>query len=164
MDPTLLAGSIGAAAALLTYAGTQKAKRNDDQRKMYANAMLAVSEFQEMPYRIARRTDDHPETMRQLDERVRQVQERLNYYRFLLRLESPRVADAFEDLLRKTRDAGNAHRRSAWDGPPMLTPEGRSKRISFPYENQHELAVCVAQMRREVRGLTIGRRRRRQPH
>jgi hypothetical protein len=155
MNTTLVVGIIAALVAICGYTITSAMNRIERRSKVYADAILAVIRFQELPYRIRRRPDSGNETRAAIYQRIRDTQETLSYYAVLLRLDSPKVGKAFGELVKATREIGLQYRRDAWAAPPATKDEDMNLPISYKYENELELEKCIARMQQELSILRI---------
>jgi len=113
----VLAGVIavagGVVSVALTYNLNQRAARRQLQTKSFAEALTAVEDYAEMPYRIRRRPGT-PGARRELTEQISQIQSRIAFHQAWLCIETPSVARAYEDLVQAAkRQAGN-QMKQAW--------------------------------------------------
>ena len=115
----VLVASVGALAAITVYALSARRSAMDRKRVSCAEAMADALAWMELPYRIARRLDDSPETCRALADRMHHLQERLLYHSSWLQIEVPRAALAYELLLSKVRDEARPHLQEAWRRVPL---------------------------------------------
>jgi hypothetical protein len=113
----LLLTSISAAiVALIGFLLNQVALRNERRSRVYAEALSAVFEFQELPYRIRKRAASE-DSSAMIAQKISDVFVRLDFYRALLLLESSTVGNAYADLVRQTQAQGDSHRADAWKHP-----------------------------------------------
>jgi hypothetical protein len=150
INPALVVGILAAVVAILGYAITNAMNRIERRSKIYADAMLALVQFENLPFRIRRRSDSSDATRTIVGQRVRDVQEALFYHTVLLRLASPRVGAAFKALVEKTREKGVRYRHDAWTLPPARSDADMSLEIRYDYKNKDELDECILLMQREL--------------
>lgn len=150
IDPALVVGILAAVVAILGYTITNAMNRIERRSKIYADAMLALVQFENLPFRIRRRSDSSDATRTIVGQRVRDVQEALFYHTVLLRLASPRVGAAFKALVEKTREKGVRYRHDARTLPPATSDADMSLVISYDYETKDELDECIVLMQREL--------------
>jgi hypothetical protein len=150
IDPTLVVGILAAVVAILGYTITNSMNRIERRSRIYANAISALVQFQNLPFRIRRRSDSSDATRTIVGERVRDVQETLSYHVVLLRLDSPRVGTVFAELVRNTRKEGVRYRHDAWASPPATSDADMSLVVSYEYHNEAELEKCIVLMQREL--------------
>src|SRR5437868_3685712 len=95
---TLLGAAIAALAAVLGYAVSQQANRQARKTQFYAEALRAIKELEEMPYRIARRLDSSPETRASLGREINDIFVNVSFYLAWLEIDSPLVGRAYKLL------------------------------------------------------------------
>src|SRR3954447_13951203 len=105
--------------ALTGHWVTQHANRRERRSKVYAEALEALARYQELPYRILRRENDSGSTRAEMSRAVSDAQASLEYYRTLLRVESPEVGSAYARLVATTKREGGPFRDEAWTAPAM---------------------------------------------
>jgi hypothetical protein len=147
---TLLAASLATAAAVLGYVLTQMVGRRDRQAQRFAEALLAVYEYQESAYRILRRADESGPTRERLGELHGKAANGIRYHFALLKVESPLVAEAYYELFLRTRQVGSVFRAWAWSRPPLTNDAGMSESTSLVYGNDDEINMCLRCMRHEL--------------
>lgn len=114
-----IAAFIAVGVAVLTYRGTQRAARRERQAAVYAEALRAVEDYLEGPYRIRRR-DGSADQRAVITTFLSDVKSRHNYYQGLLRLHSPKeVADAYDHFVRETIAEAGPQMTEAWRLPPV---------------------------------------------
>jgi hypothetical protein len=111
---TVMAALVAAAIAVATYSWQQRQARRDQQAAIYSEALRAVEEYAEAPYRV-RRHDGTPETRTALTTHLNEVQSRLAYYAALLSIHAPReVAEAYERLVTTLKQQAGPQISEAW--------------------------------------------------
>ena len=117
---TVLAAFLTVAGAVVTaslsYGLNQRASRRERQTRAFAEALSVIEDYAELPYRIRRRPGT-PEARHELTEQISQIQSRLAFHQALLRMEEPGVAQAYEQLVRTTKQHAGAQMREAWLEP-----------------------------------------------
>jgi len=98
------------------------------KRDTYGQAFRAVATYKEYPYIIRRRRggdekEAADERARIADE-LREVQEDLSYFTGWVGTESPRVAHAYRELVRRTREIAGSQMREAWLADPNTSDSG----------------------------------------
>lgn len=113
-----IAGLITVLVAAWTYAATQAAARRERQSAAFAEALRAVEDYLEGPYRIRRR-DGSAAQRAEVTAWLSDIKSRHNYYRGLLRLHSSEeVADAYDVfVVAAIKDAG-PQMTAAWRAKP----------------------------------------------
>ncbi|WP_051879257.1 hypothetical protein [Streptomyces sp. NRRL B-24720] len=148
---TLVVGVVTAVVALIGYWSNQHIKRRETKIPVYAEALLAIHQYEELPYAIRHRKQaEDGEVRAMLAEKMSDVFARINYHQTLLTMDAPVVGQAYAALFDRTREYGGPHRREAWNTSPIVADVDMSQAAYFPYDNQDELDVCLLAMRREL--------------
>lgn len=100
--PAVVAALVAALVSLLTVWLTGRRARQERHRILFAEAFEACASYCELPYSVRRAND--PVRQQELSAEINALQARLNSHKARLRVEAPRVARAFEQLLSKMRD------------------------------------------------------------
>lgn len=155
----LLAGVIAVAGALvsaaLTYHLNQRATRRERRANVFAEALRAIEDYAELPYRIRRRTGT-PESRHALTEQISQIQSRIAFHQAWLAIEAPIVADSYENLVRTAKRQAGKQMTQAWNEPPTTKDSQVSLGVAYPREAIDEArGHCVTAMHE-----TLGYRRR----
>lgn len=119
---TLLAAVLGAliavGVAVVGYLTQQAAARRERVAAVYAEALRAVEDYLEGPYRIRRR-DGSAEQRAAITTWLSDVKSRHNYFQGLLRLHAPEeVADAYDALVAAAIQDAGPQMTQAWRQPP----------------------------------------------
>ncbi len=116
----LLAGLISVAGAAisvaLTYGLNQRAARRERHSRVFAEALTAIEDYAEMPYRIRRRPRDLT-AQHELTEQISQIQSRIAFHQAWLWIEAPSVAGPYAELVRATKAQAGTQMREAWLKP-----------------------------------------------
>lgn len=154
--PTI-AAAIAVAVALITRHFQLRDKHRDDLRALFAEALSAVADYQELPYLIRRRSDVSPMTTSDLSWHASQVQTRLDLFVARIQLESTQLGDAFEQLVRTARTEAGTHITDAWNQERILTDAAMVLGTRYPRDHADaERATCLALMRTHI-GIKPGR-------
>ena len=115
--PTILvAALVSAAVSIIGYWQNARAKRQDRQRQLFAEAFRSVMEYREFAYRVRRRP---PETDRSaITDALSDVQAQLNLHIATLEIEAPSVARHYTTLVSETRRVVGPQIAAAWEQPP----------------------------------------------
>lgn len=122
--PAIIAAGIAAMVSIVTVVVNGALHRRDRQRQLIAEAFEKVHAYREFIFVVRRRVPDDSE--KASDDRARiggelsQLQARLNALVAVLRVETPRVGDAYAGLLRETRHVAGGMIRDAWSQPSAL--------------------------------------------
>lgn len=154
----LLAGLITVAGAVssvaLTYGLNQRSARRERHSQVFAEALTAIEDYAEMPYRIRRRPRELS-AQHELTERISQIQSRIAFHQAWLWIEAPGVAGPYAELVRATKAQAGTQMREAW-----LMPVARKAahfNLTVAYERDKINAArsqCIDAMRD-----ALGRRR-----
>lgn len=147
---TMVAAVLGAAVTVLvaaaTFAATQAAARRDRRARVYADALRAVSDYNEGPYRVRRR-DGSAEQRAAVTGALNDVKSRIDFSQALLQLHAPtKVATAYDTLARCARAEAGAQMKEAWTKLPTATDA--QVNLDLPYlrpqtDAARERAVAV---------------------
>ncbi|HUB37984.1 MAG TPA: hypothetical protein VMA72_03960 [Streptosporangiaceae bacterium] len=154
---TILAAFLAAAVALSGYALTQAWNRRERRARTYAEALSAIRDYQELPYRIYRRQASDAETREMLGRLHSEVAARVRFYMAALEMESPLVSLAYRDLRNQTRGRGALYRHWAWQHAPIDSDAAMALDPPFHSDNDEEQRLCLACMRHDLK--TFDRRR-----
>jgi len=152
---TIIAALVAAAVATFGYAITARAKLLDDRRKTYAAALAAVCDYQELPYRIRRRSDSSAATRAALGTTISDIQRDLDFHNQLLELDSPKLGRAYRALVETSRGTGKPHRDEAWAQPPANEDKAMSFAKEYRYEDDDQWEFCRLRMREHLRLLPL---------
>ncbi len=116
----LLAGLVSVAGALisvaLTYGLHQRAARRERHSRVFAEALTAIEDYAEMPYRIRRRPRELS-AQHELTEQISQIQSRIAFHQAWLWMEAPSVAEPYAELVRATKAQAGTQMKEAWLKP-----------------------------------------------
>ena len=126
-------------AALITLAGVfvtnmvnMRTARHTRMGDVYANALQAVSDYLEAPYRV-RRKDGTAERRHTISSEISDIQSRMDHSAALLRLHAPAVvADAYDSYVRAAKDEAGPQISEAWDLPPVTADSGMHVASTYP--------------------------------
>lgn len=147
----VIAALIAAAAILIGYLVNQVANRRVEKTKVFAQAIEAVADYQEMPYRIRRRPASDAASRLTLSERVSDIQKRIDFHRAWLGIESTAVGEGYEALVAAVRREAGEHMKSAWKESLIATDEAMS--LGKPYacpETATARLECMKIMQRHL--------------
>src|SRR4051794_25433881 len=101
LDAAMGAAVVGAVAAVVGYVVNQQAVRRERRGQFFAGALQAIKEFEELPYRIAKRRDASSETRERLGLMINDAYVKVAYYQSWLRIDAPRAGLAYDVLARR---------------------------------------------------------------
>lgn len=95
----------------------QKAARRQERVKTYAEALRAVEDYQEAPYRV-RRTDGSAATRWQVTESISEIQSRISFYTAWMSIDAPAdVLAAYQAYVAAAKREAGPQMTAAWRGP-----------------------------------------------
>jgi hypothetical protein len=156
----LLAGAVAVVGALvsvaLTYGLNQRAARRERQTKLFAEALAAIEDYAELPYRIRRRPRTS-EGRHELTKQVSQIQSQIAFHQAWLSLEAPSVASSYNNLVRAARTQAGKQMAQAWLKPAITKDAQVNLGVAYPRDEINAArGQCVEAMRQ-----ALGRKRRR---
>lgn len=111
---TLIAGGIAGAFVLLGLMANSARARLDTRRAVYAEAVRAVSDYLEGPYRVARCHDDADQRF-ELSRDLSEIQGRLDAHLVLVELHAPGpVFDAYKEYISVARIEAGGQMAEQW--------------------------------------------------
>jgi len=115
---TVIAAIVGAGIAaffaIRAYKKQQADGRRDERAKLYAEALRAVEDYREAPYRILRK-DGSREARRDITQHLSEVKSRIRFYSGWLAIHAPEtVRMAYETYVRTARDEAGTQMTQAW--------------------------------------------------
>jgi hypothetical protein len=141
----------GIVSASITYTLNQRAARRERQAKAFAEALHAVEDYAEMPYRVRRRRDTK-EARYDLTDAVSRIQSRLAYHQALLQIEAPEVAANYARLVRAAKIQAGGQMQEAWQQPVLTADAEMNLRARYPRDEiDSARGVCITTMRATLR-------------
>lgn len=114
----LIVGSIAGVGSLVVYSLRSAADMRSDERKLLAEAYATVVLWREIPYRIARRLDDAPETIRPLIDEFHELQCDLIQHQAWITITDESLGRSYRALVDETKRLTAPCISKAWeDGP-----------------------------------------------
>jgi hypothetical protein len=134
----VVAALIAGLVALIVLAVNQYQARQDARRKDFAEALAAVERYAELPYRILRREDSTPEVRGRMADLVHGVQQDLLFHKSWVRIQSPRVAEVYDSLLRATREEAGSAMTEAWNKAPISNDKDMPLGVALRFPRMEE--------------------------
>lgn len=158
---TLLGIVVVAVVTIAGYLLTQAWARRERWARSFAEALAAVEDYLELPYRVRRRpAQDDGTTRFAITSQISDVQTRLKFHSAWLRLQNPAVALAYGALVRTAREEAAPQRHEAWRLPPIFEDSEVPMLTGYPHPRTDAArAACIEVMRDELR-VRIRMRRR----
>jgi hypothetical protein len=156
----LAAAVIAGMVALAGYLLTQWQAQRDRKLKVFADALAAVAEYEELPYRIRRRSASEGPIRAEIANRISDVQVRIAFHLAWLEIESPAVAEAYRALVDAARQEAGAHMKAAWNEPVLSEDAAMSLGIAYACPDTPAARErCIAAMRDHLELFRHGGRR-----
>lgn len=118
-----ISAGVSAAISLLTFWVAGLRQERARRRELWAAALAVTMAYREFPYAIRRRRcePEHCSEERvRLSEALRLVQQDLAQHQALMRIEDqPEVSEAYEQLVRRTREIAGGYMNDAWEADPI---------------------------------------------
>lgn len=138
----------GVLVALAGYFFHNHQARRERKMRAFADALGAVAEYQELPYRIRRRQGADAATRAAIAERVSDIQVKVAFHLAWLEIESVAVADAYRGLVAAARREAGAHMSAAWQEPVLADDAAMSLGTGYASpETDAARAACLSAMR-----------------
>lgn len=149
---TLTGALIAASGVIITLLFNAAKSRRDALATLYADALGAVAEYLEGPYRILRK-DGTATTRVAITSKLSDVKTAIDHNQALLRLHAdPGVADAYDAFVRAAKDEAGKQMHAAWTADPVTTDEGVNLHVPLPRGNSEAArARLVAVMQADLK-------------
>lgn len=109
---------------VLGWLWAQRRKRLDEHAKLLADAYAAVAAYKEFAFAVRRRDLDEPAKERvRISEALRAIQQDLTFHVAWVRGTTPRVSEAYDNLVGELRKTAGSAVREGWNTPPITTDE-----------------------------------------
>lgn len=115
----LIVGVLTAVASVWAYILQSKATRKAQERLLFAQAFAAVTSWKELPYRVARRTDDSPESHKALIDEFHRLQLELEQHLAWVQVADHEIGRKFDRLVKETKRQCSPHFEAAWAQEPQ---------------------------------------------
>lgn len=149
---TVIAALIAAVVAVAGYMLTQAQARRERRAKEFAQALAAVEEYLEAPYRIRRRQAATPEARNALTNSLSDLQARIAHHRAWLHVEAPAVATAYDVLVAAARSEAGVQMTEAWNSAPLAKDADMNLKVAYPHpDSDAARARVIAIMRQNLR-------------
>ncbi|MET4920983.1 hypothetical protein P3L51_01135 [Streptomyces sp. PSRA5] len=135
----------------LTYALNQRAASRERRAKTFAEALTAVEEYLEMPYRIRRRPESSALVRQQLTDEVSGLLARMAFHQAWLQIEASTVAGHYTTLVATARAEAGTQMSLAWQQLPITSDDGMNLGSAYPRDRSNAArAACIDVMRRHL--------------
>ncbi|GAA2999668.1 hypothetical protein [Actinokineospora diospyrosa] len=121
---TLVVGTVAATVAVRVYKAQQKEQRRQAKAEFYAEAVRAVEDYMECPYRILRK-DGSAAARREITQHISDVKSRISFYTALLAIHgTPEVRAAYDTFVAAAQREAGPQMTAAWDTKPVKKDTG----------------------------------------
>jgi hypothetical protein len=136
---TIVAALLAAGMVVWGYTAQQKADRKARQAILYGEAIQAVHDYLELPYRVRRR-DGSAAARMAVTSHASDVQSRIDYYKTLLRIHAPdAVCGAYDALVAAAKSEAGPQMTAAWVRRP--TRHDRDVSLGSQYSQPRSAAA-----------------------
>jgi len=149
---TIIAALIAALVIVAGYTLTQAWARRERRARAFADALAAIEEYLEAPYRVRRRPGATPEVRAALAAALSDLQARIALHRAWLQVEAPAVGQAYDDLVTAARAEAGTQMMEAWRSAPPASDTDMNLKVAYPHpQADAERAKVIAAMRKHLR-------------
>lgn len=149
---TIIAAAIAAVVAVAGYVRTQAWARRERRAKAFADALAAIEDYLEAPYRVRRRQAATPEARTALTSILNDLQARIALHRAWLQVEAPAVAEAYEALVSAARAEAGTQMTDAWNSAPLANDADMNLKVAYAHPDSDAQRLLAARsMRRNLR-------------
>jgi hypothetical protein len=145
----LLVPVIAGCFLLAGYLLNQIWARNERRAKAFAEALAAVENYLEMPYRVRRRPASDPETRATLTNQMSDIKAQIAFHQAWLQVEAPHVAEAFDTLVRAAQEEGGAQMQHAWKEPLRDTDAAMNLGVAYDRSKSDAARIRTLERMRE---------------
>lgn len=144
LAPAVIAALITGVIAVATLIVNGRRARLDRQRVLFAEVLGDLAAYREFVYIVRRRRHDEPEAERvRISTELSEVQRKLNQHAAVLKVEAPRVADAYDELLRITRCVAGRAIRDGWNIPAITDDSSIHVNVDLTPIDAHERKYLI---------------------
>jgi len=147
----LLGILVTAVVAVFGYLHTARVNRRERVAQELAQALRAVGDYQDLPFRVRRRPASAPETRAGFAERISDIHSRLDFHSAWLGVAAPPVAVLFDTLVKTVREEVGPHVKAAWREPLITEDDGMNLGLGsiYVYPQTERLKIeCAEAMQR----------------
>jgi hypothetical protein len=126
--------------------------RNERRAKAFAEALAAVENYLEMPYRVRRRPASDSETRATLTNQMSDIKAQIAFHQAWLQVEAPQVAEAYDELVRAAQEEGGTQMQLAWKEPLRDTDAAMNLGVAYDRSKSNTArARTLERMRQQIR-------------
>ena len=138
---TLSLAALSTAGAIIVAFVPRWSEANERRRTRYAEAVEALIAWAEYPYRVARRTDETPETLKELASLGHALQERLAFHGAWVSSENAKMGKLYQAVLTVVRGEVGPAIMAAWTKQPINTSSQMN--IGDLHIDQAKVVACT---------------------
>lgn len=128
----LAASLLAAGGVVLTLLVNAASARRQALTTLYGDALGAVAEYLEGPYRILRKTGE-PSVRFGISDKLSDTKTAIDHHQALMRLHAdPAVADAYDLFVNIAKTEAGKQMHDAWDAPAVTTDSGMNLNDALP--------------------------------
>ena len=146
----ILTAALAAVVAVGGYLLTYNSTRRHRKAKFFAESLLAVKTLQEIPYRVAKRSDSSPETRERLGKMIHDTYVTMSFYQAWLRIDSPVVGEAYRLLSTRADRLVASQTKHAWSSSIIEIDSGMVLGEIYRPDTRIEYTLCIEAMRHEL--------------
>jgi hypothetical protein len=125
--------------------------RNERRARAFAEALAAVENYLEMPYRVRRRPASDPQTRATLTNQMSDIKAQIAFHQAWLQVEASQVAEAYDALVRAAQEEGGAQMQQAWKEPLRDTDGAMNLGVAYDRSKSDAArARTLDRMREEI--------------
>lgn len=125
--------------------------RNERRANAFAEALAAIENYLEMPYRVRRRAASAPQTRAALTNQMSDIKAQIAFHQAWLQVEAPQVAEAYDALVRAAQQEGGTQMQQAWKEPLRDTDPAMNLGVAYDRSKSDAArARTLDHMRREI--------------
>lgn len=109
---------IAAVGSVIAVVVPRWAEVSERRRTCYAEAVQCLASWAEYVYRIARRVDNKPETLKEITAQGHALQERLAFYKAWIYAESKKMGQMYSQAVNKLKSLVGPAMQEAWKRQP----------------------------------------------
>lgn len=122
MDEVLVLPALSITGAIIAAIVPRWAEVRERRRASYAEAVQCLVSWAEYPYRIARRVDDRPETLKEISVLGHTLQERIAFHGAWIYAENSRMGQLYSSVVGTLKALLGPAIQEAWRLPPVSSP------------------------------------------
>jgi len=157
---TIIAAGVAALVVVVGYIVAQAQARQERRAKAFAEALAAVEDYMECPYRIRRRPNSDAATRQAITSAISDIQSRIAFHEAWLQVETPSVAGKYSDMVKAARKEAGVQMQQAWQAPVLDSDAATNLDVRLDrHETDASRAEVVSAMRKHLHGIRSSQQR-----